>query len=158
MQQEEAFMNSQTMLLAISRDLSRRVEQLCDNLTVLRDRLRGSIADAVGQALGNVVRDTILRLLGNAARFASEPSPYSRQLWYERDEYDDHQYDLNWREEDEDEAPAVHPSRLNAALSISLQTLAWCMNCRRLRYGVLIAVVAGGLAYAMPMLAVVGLI
>jgi len=151
-------MNSQTMLLHISRDLSRRVEHLCDNLTALRDRLRGSIADAVGQALGNVVRDTILRVLGNVARLPPEPSPYSRQLWYERDEYDDPHYDRSWREEDDDEAPAERPSRLNAALSAGLQTLAWCMNCRRIRYGLLIAILAGGLAYAMPMLAIVGLI
>jgi hypothetical protein len=45
-------MITKSLVLAVSKDLSRRVEQLCERLADLRDRLRTSVAEVLGQVVG----------------------------------------------------------------------------------------------------------
>jgi hypothetical protein len=122
------------------RMLARRLEQFCAVLEDLGTRLRGTIANAIGETIGFIVRDTALRVLGEVAHYfpASRPlaatlRPNDGQSQY-RDHYDDERG--YWDDDDEvrlenqsDERVApTTVERVPAALSAGLQAAAWWLR------------------------------
>jgi hypothetical protein len=157
-------MKTHPLLLAVQR----RLEHLCHKLTALQDRLRSSVAETVGQALGSVVRDAILHVFGNAGSYL--PIPVQRPFRSDRLVWDEPGLDDNpdhvgfWPDQNEsaeDLKPAKPQSaRLTAALALLLQTAAVCLERRKSKSGLLMlvaGVLAGCAAYTVPLLAVVGL-
>ncbi len=51
------------------RILARRLDQLCMTLEGLGARLRGTIANAIGETIGGFVRDSALRLLDELTEY-----------------------------------------------------------------------------------------
>ena len=55
--------------------LARRLDHLCSTLESLSVRLRDTIANAVGETIGAIVRDTALGVLGEITRYFPPESP-----------------------------------------------------------------------------------
>jgi hypothetical protein len=67
--------------------LLERLDQLRSSLEVLGGRLRAAVAQALGETLGGVVRDTVLllldRLAGSSSSHTPEPTPLAVRGWDE---------------------------------------------------------------------------
>lgn len=121
--------------------LARRLDQLCSTLESLGTRLRGTIANAIGETIGGLVRDTALRVLDEATQYLPgyEPvlSPLSgtapNTLAPEGFDPEERGY---WANDDEarfapglEDPPAPTPSeRLPTALSAGLQAASWWLR------------------------------
>lgn len=121
--------------------LARRLDQLCTTLEGLGSRLRGTIANALGETIGGIVRDTALRVLDEATQYLPdyEPvlSPLSRTspgtLARENFDPQDRGY---WADCDEDRCEAgqedpptpTPPERMPTALSAGLQAASWWLR------------------------------
>ena len=154
------------------RMLDRRLDQLCSSLDDLGARLRTTVAQAVGESLGGLVRDAVLsalaRLSGRPAD--SEPAPPPARRWYEPGGWeggdaerggpalwaDDGGRDEEPEPYDEPE-PAPPPRRLALTASAGLQAAAWwlrsCARRRPVLTSVLAALLVGVVAFAAPALA-----
>jgi hypothetical protein len=150
------------------RMLARRLEQLCSTLEDLGARLRGTIANAIGETLGGIVRDTAQRVLDDVSRSGTRSGPLRQPLsrrWNEPlygDAYDQRHY---WPDDDEverdEESPATPPApeRLPTALSAGLQAASlWLRRWSgptRLVTTLAVGFVAASVAYVGGPLAVV---
>jgi len=110
--------------------LQHRLDQLRDSLRDITIKLRSAVANAVGQSLGTVVRDTVLRVL----HALQDPVPETNR-WNPRDRrgdpfIDDEEsgHDL-WRSErgyerdyhDEEDQSQSEPTRLTVAVCAALE-------------------------------------
>jgi hypothetical protein len=86
-----------------------RIDQLRSSLEVLGGRLRTAVAEALGETLGGVVRDTVLLLLDRLAGSSSSPAPEPARLavrnWAERSGQQD------WGDYDRDRLERWHGDR-----------------------------------------------
>lgn len=139
------------------RVLARRLDQLCYTLESLGARLSATIADAVSETIGAIIRDTALHVLDNVTRcLPTGESPSYPRARIGRDELDQRGY---WPAYDEDvefddDSQPTEPiaERLPAALSAGLQTASWWLRRwtgeGRLWSACLAGMVATGIAYA----------
>lgn len=136
----------------VARVLSRRLSRLCDTLEHLTHGLRESVADAIGENLGGVVRDVVLHVLDTLMNVVTHSPAAAR--WNEPviDEYD------MWFERDDGEPyKPVQPSsqRMKNALAVGLQTVSWWMHRQTgLLTNCVTALVAGAAAFVAPTFAV----
>jgi hypothetical protein len=140
------------------RMLARRLDHLCSTLESLGVRLRDTIADAMGETIGSIIRDTALHVLDNVTHHlpvhAPLPHPGAR---IGREALDDRGYWPDYEEdvpERGDENQPVEPAseRLPAALSAGLQAASWWLKRwtgqGRLWSAFFAGIVATGVAYA----------
>lgn len=126
------------MMNAGKRMLARRLDHLFDTLQNLRGQLRSTLANAVGETLGMLVRDSAMQVLEALPFHGREPPPYAspsrryfpnmrdRTSYQEERGYWD---DDDWEEDEEPIEPAPQePVRLPAALSAGLQATAWWLR------------------------------
>src|ERR1051326_1922715 len=99
------------------RRLSRRIDQLRDTLDHLGERLRGTIADAIGQTLSGIVRDTALRVLDHIANYF--PGSGDSQPIAQRDSWNDRDIWMDPEEECEREPQQAAESADRVATAIS---------------------------------------
>jgi hypothetical protein len=104
------------------RMLARRLAQFCDTLQNLGARLRGTIASAIGETIGVIIRDTALLVLDDVPHYfrASDSfsSPWRR---YDHDMHARHEYDDERGYWDDDQyqanmhsTPTTRPARKGA--------------------------------------------
>jgi hypothetical protein len=121
--------------------LARRLDQLCSTLETLGTRLRGTIANAIGETIGGLVRDTALRVLDEATQYLPgyEPvlSPLTmtapNTLAHEGFNAEEQGY---WMDDDEtrsepglkEPSAPTPPERLPTALSAGLQAASWWLR------------------------------
>jgi hypothetical protein len=152
------------------RMLARRLDELCSTLEGLATRLHGTIANAIGETIGGLVRDTTLRVLSEVTRFlpnpALDPSPLIQD---KRDPLGPQDYAPDergyWGDEAEFEPHVEKRSappksdRLPTALSAGLQAASWWLQrCRcqcRVMTTFAVGLAAAGIAYIGGPLAVV---
>jgi hypothetical protein len=121
------------------RMLARRLDQLCATLENLGARLRGTIANAIGETIGCIVRDTALRVLDEVSHYLpasgsfrsplrdDEPDMWDRQQHEdERGYWDDG--DVQWEPAPEENSISAAPERLPTALSAGLQAASWWLQ------------------------------
>ena len=121
--------------------LAHRLDQLCMTLEGLGTRLRGSIANAIGETIGGIVRDTALRVLDEATRRLSGNEAFSPTWsrtapntlageYFEPEERDFWTGDPEDRyESDLEDSPTPMPQqRLPTALSAGLQAASWWLR------------------------------
>jgi hypothetical protein len=121
--------------------LAHRLDQLCVTLENLGARLRGTIANAIGETIGGIVRDTALRVLDEATHYlpshdpglpppfrtASDPlargnyEPQERSYWAD---YEEDPYEPDCAEP----TTPTPPERLPSALSTGLQAASWWLR------------------------------
>ena len=122
------------------RMLAHRLTQLCETLENLGARLRGTIANVIGETIGFVIRDTALLILDEVAQYFPAADSFSSPvrendqdiLAWEQHE-DEHGY---WDDEDEvsyepirvDRPTPPAPPRLPTALSAGLQAASWWLR------------------------------
>jgi hypothetical protein len=84
------------------RTLSDRLDRLRDTFDDLAVRLRSAVADAVGETLGDVIREAVLRTLnGLAGNAAADRRPSSSSRWDDPYCRSDDERGLNaWRQQD----------------------------------------------------------
>jgi hypothetical protein len=152
------------------RMLARRLDELCSTLEGLAARLHGTIANAIGETIGGIVRDTALRVLSEVTRYlpnpASDPHPLTgderaplsppeyapdeRGYWDDEAEFEPHV---------ENRSAPPKSARLPTALSAGLQAASWWLQrCRcqcRIMTTFAIGLAAAGVAYIGGPLAVV---
>ena len=139
------------------RMLARRLDQLCSTLESLGARLRGTIASAVGETIGSLVRDTALCILDELTQCVSGSapiSPLSRNVpgTLEREYFESGERDYWTDEEDEfdpivdDELALPTAPRLPAALSAGLQAASWWLRRWSGRCGAVTTLAVGLLA------------
>ena len=141
------------------RMLARRLDELCSTLENLAARLHGTIANAIGETIGGIVRDTALRALNEVMRLvpSNAPMPTRPTLDYVRDDRgywgDGDEFD---RDEDEQSSPQKS-KRLPTALSSGLQAASWWLQrCpHRIAMTFAVGLTAAGIAYMGGPLAVV---
>ena len=142
------------------RMLARRLDELCSTLENLASRLHGTIANAIGETIGSIVRDTALRALNEVMRLVPSNAPMPSRPTVPHDyTRDDRGY---WGDEDEfdrDEEVQATPEseRLPTALSAGLQAASWWLQrCpRRIPMTFAVGLMAAGIAYMGGPLAVV---
>jgi hypothetical protein len=120
--------------------LAHRLTQLCETLENLGARLRGTIANVIGETVGFVIRDTALRILdevtqyfpaGNSLSSPVRGNDQDKLAW--RQHEDERGY---WDDEDEvsyepirvDRPTPPAPPRLPTALSAGLQAASWWLR------------------------------
>ena len=123
------------------RMLAHRLDRLCMTLEGFGTRLRGTIASAIGEMFGGIVRDVALRVLdeatrrlpGNAPGFPprSKTAPGTLTRTNEALEERSHGTDDEDRHEPDVKNPPswTPPERLPAALSAVLQAASWWLWC-----------------------------
>ena len=154
--------------------LGRRLDQLRDALGDISLRLRSAVANAIGQSLGTVVRDTVLRVL-SALQEPLSVSNTTHKPWQDpflddeertKDEEsglwsEDGEEDQGW--ESRDEKPVgehSNPARLTVAVCVGMEAV---VAARRfLGKNTLLSLLGIGLAtgcvaYIAPTVAVAGL-
>ena len=119
--------------------LAYHLTHLCETLENLGARLRGTIANAIGETIAIIIRDTALRLLGDVSHYLpssdSISAPWRRRDMLaqsssdERDYWDDDDYDDTYEAAREGRfEPAPPPGRLSTALSAGLQAASWWLR------------------------------
>jgi hypothetical protein len=121
--------------------LARRLDQLCSTLEGLGSRLRGTIANAIGETFGGIVRDAALRVLDEASQRLHEyepiVSPLSRPMPdpLPRERFDTEQpgywsdYDDDQNESGLEDPPTLTPpERMPTAVSAGLQAASWWLR------------------------------
>jgi hypothetical protein len=143
------------------RMLARRLDELCSTLENLASRLHGTIANAIGETIGSIVRDTALRALNEVMRLVPSNAPMPSRPTVPHDyTRDDRGY---WGDEDDfepdvdEQSTSEKPERLPTALSAGLQAASWWLQrCpRRIVSTFAVALMAAGIAYVGGPLAVV---
>src|ERR1700722_17996647 len=75
------------------RMLARRLDQLCSTLEGLGARLKGTIANAIGETIGGFVRDTALRVLDDVSQYGANSSSNRQQVSRSNDRLNRDEYD-----------------------------------------------------------------
>ena len=154
--------------------LGRRLDQLRDALGDISLRLRSAIANAIGQSLGTVVRDTVLRVLSALQEPLHAPTTTTHRQWRDSflddDERTQHEEDGLWDDDQEqyqgrrahDEKPVseANPARLTVAVCVGLEAVS--VARRFLGKNTLLSLLGIGLAtgciaYMAPTVAIAGL-
>jgi hypothetical protein len=156
--------------------LARRLQQLQSKLQILIHEVRATVARLVSETLGTAVRDAVEQAIDQVSDYLPQPScypsSYARPEWHDRpDRRDDRQETDPWFEEPDRRAPVQSeadplvvspvPGRLSIALTAGVHAANWW---RRRWPGpgglfttVPVALFAGGAAYVVPALALLGL-
>lgn len=148
--------------------LSDRLDRLRANLDVLRERLRDSVAQSIGQTVAYAVHDAVQAVLG-------EPNAHSQRVPYQRpwEQHERSSYwqepqnamwqeepDDRWQDDPEDEPkPATIPDQppsnkdLGQAVATGCETAAWWLRRWKGRFAI---AVAAGLGLVTSVLAWTG--
>jgi hypothetical protein len=141
----------------VARSLAARLDRLRETFDHFYQQLRDALAQSIGRAVADAVRDAVYHLLDTDPPRYAAPSwrrPEEDSPWEEdRDPWDDgprtwHQTRASFHEE-RDDPPAEVPSDQNfrrAALA-GLEAAAWWLRLRRGRRVLLGALALGGLAF-----------
>jgi hypothetical protein len=173
---------SRSWLKRARRALTSHVDRLQDTLTIVTERLRDTVAQAVSTNLANAIREAVHALFSDTEPARAPPSYYeqapyrSRPTWGEPDRYDRAENDdlptedwsgepsRGWREVD-CEAPEPkmshseqqHPARLHHALAIGCQAAAWWLRRQVSRASAFAALGIGLVATGAAFVAGIGL-
>jgi len=118
---------------------ARRLMQFCERLELLGERLRGSLANVIGEAIGFVVRDAALRILDEGTHYfpaadsssrwpGNEPDPRPQEHFEDEHGYWDEEDDVPYEPVREARWMPAVPSRLPSAFSAGMQAASWWLR------------------------------